>query len=530
MVRLRFLIIQFMPEFKYSNVNDNTPILVGNGQLTDKRGVDGYNYLEILTEVSKQAIEDCNSSLSLKEHIDTVAVIRFVADTPHRDSATSNLWGYPNMPRSLSNALNLSSTNEIYTSTGGNSPQIALNELANRIKDNQIECALLAGGESLDTFVSRLKEGLEVNWEDDPGGEPELIGKSTDGTNDHEKLHGLFDPSSVYPLFANALRGANNQTVEEHMQETGELFESFSKVASENEYSWFPKHRSASEIASVKPENRMIGLPYTKYMNSIMRVNQSSAMIMMSAKKARELGIPESNWIFMHAGACLNDIWYLSDRRDYHSSPAIKACTDSVFNLAGISLNQVNYIDLYSCFPSAVQIAMRELSLQKDDLRGLTVTGGLPYFGGPGNAYVMHSIATMMDKLRSNRGTFGLATANGWYITKHGAGIFSSRPFEGEWNQATDTTHLQTTIDSAKKPNFTETPQGKASVETYTVVHSREGPNKGIIIGRLEDGTRFLANTEKDSSVLDYMCNNDILKTTGVVSTDGKRNIFKPNQ
>ena len=274
----------------------------------------------------------------------------------------------------------------------------------------------------------------------------------------------------------------------------------------------------------------MIGLPYTKYMNSIMRVNQSSAMIMMSAKKARELGIPESNWIFMHAGACLNDIWYLSDRRDYHSSPAIKACTDSVFNLAGISLNQVNYIDLYSCFPSAVQIAMRELSLQKDDLRGLTVTGGLPYFGGPGNAYVMHSIATMMDKLRSNRGTFGLATANGWYITKHGAGIFSSRPFEGEWNQATDTTHLQTTIDSAKKPNFTETPQGKASVETYTVVHSREGPNKGIIIGRLEDGTRFLANTEKDSSVLDYMCNNDILKTTGVVSTDGKRNIFKPNQ
>ena len=77
---------------------------------------------------------------------------------------------------------------------------------------------------------------------------------------------------------------------------------------------------------------------------------------------------------------------------------------------------------------------------------------------------------------------------------------------------------------------FLETPQGKASVETYTVVHSREGPNKGIIIGRLEDGTRFLANTEKDSSVLDYMCNNDILKTTGVVSTDGKRNIFKPNQ
>ena len=142
----------------------------------------------------------------------------------------------------------------------------------------------------------------------------------------------------------------------------------------------------------------------------------------------------------------------------------------------------------------------------------------------------MNSIATMMDKLRLNPGTFGLATANGWYITKHGAGIFSSKPFEGEWNQAIDTSKLQAKIDSADKPNFTETPEGKASVETYTVVHSREGPNKGIIIGRLEDGTRFLANTEKDSSVLEYMSNNDMLKASGYVSTDGKRNIFKPIQ
>ena len=192
-----------MTDISYSNVNDNTPVLVGNSQLTDKRGINGFNYLEILKEVSEEAILDCGASMQLNKHIDTVAVIRFVADTPHRDSATSNLWGYPNMPRSLSNSLNIHAQNEIYTTTGGNSPQLALNELATRIKDDQIECALLAGGEALDTFVGRLKQGLEVNWSDDPGGKPELIGKSLDGTNDHEKLHGLFDASSVYPLFAN---------------------------------------------------------------------------------------------------------------------------------------------------------------------------------------------------------------------------------------------------------------------------------------------------------------------------------------
>ena len=518
-----------MIQSSYENVNDNTPILVGCGQLTDKRGIDGFNYLEILREVSKLALEDCEARIKINEHVDTVAVIRFVADTPNRDSATSNFWGYPNMPRSLSNSLGLSAKNEIYTTTGGNSPQIALNELANRIKDNQIDCALLAGGEALDTFVSRLKEGLEVNWRDDPGGEPEIIGKSTDGTNDHEKMHGIFEPSSVYPLFANSIRNQNGETIEAHMQSTGELFQEFSRVASKNNYAWFPTFRTAEEIAEVKPDNRMIGVPYTKYMNSIIRVNQSSAMILMSAKKARELGIPQSKWIFMYAGSCLNDIWNVSHRQNYHSSPAIRACTEGVFDLANMSVDDLDFIDLYSCFPSAVQIAMKELSLEKDDPRGFTVTGGLPYFGGPGNAYVMNSIATLMNKLRSSPGSFGLATANGWYITKHGAGIFSSEPFEGEWNQVADTSNVQNSIDKAETPDFTESPEGNCSVETYTVVHSRNGPKESIIIGRLEDGKRFIANTLKEPSILEYMSQNDMLNTKGTVSNDGKRNIFTPN-
>ena len=518
-----------MPEISYTRVNDNTPVLVGCAQLTDKRGVEGYNYLEILTEVSKKALIDCEASKDFRQEIDTVGVIRFVADTPQRDSATSDLWGYPNMPRSLARSLGFNAKNEIYTTTGGNSPQIAINELANRIKDKQIECALLSGGEALDTFVTRLKDGLEVNWSDEPGGEPEIIGKSEDGTNVHEKIHGIFNPSSVYPLFANSLRGLNNQTVQEHMNDTGELFERFSKVASKNKYSWFPIHRSAEEIALTQPENRMIGLPYTKYMNSIMRVNQSCALILMSAKKARELGIPTSKWVFMYAGACINDIWNVSDRVDYNSSPAIKACSDNVFELADVKIEELNFIDLYSCFPSAVQIAMKELELSKDDPRGLTVTGGLPYFGGPGNAYVMNSIATMMNKLRSKPNSFGLATANGWYITKHGAGIFSSKPFEGGWNQVADMSNEQISINNQTSPSFTEIPDGEASVETYTVVNSRNGPDYGIIIGRLNDGTRFIANSEKDKQILDYMSNHEMLGKKGYVAREGKRNIFKPH-
>jgi acetyl-CoA C-acetyltransferase len=249
----------------------------------------------------------------------------------------------------------------------------------------------------------------------------------------------------------------------------------------------------------------------------------------VSAKKAREMEIPESKWVFMHAGACLNEIFHLSDRVNYHSSPAIKSCTDAIFNLSGTTQEEMDFLDIYSCFPSAVQIAINELGIQADDPRDLTLTGGLPYFGGPGNAYVLNSMASMVKKLRENPGKFGLVTANGWYLTKHGAGIFSTKPFEGEWDQVVDTSKMQEEINNMDRPAFTETPEGEAVVETYTVVHSREGPSKAIVIGRLDDGTRFISNTEKDEITLNKMMQEEMLGAKGSVSFNGKKNIFKPN-
>jgi acetyl-CoA C-acetyltransferase len=518
-----------MTEVLYSNVNDNTPVLVGCAQYVDKSGSDGKNFLEILDVVARKAIEDCNSQNSLVDELDNVTVIRFVADTPNRDSATNNMWGYSNMPKSLSNSVGACANSLIYTTTGGNSPQLAVNEVSKRINDGNIDCALIAGGEALDTFTKRLKSGLEINWTDHPGGEPEIIGSSIDGANDHEKLYGIFDPSAVYPLFANALRAKEGTSPATHMDEISELFSEFSKVASNNEYAWFPIHRSAEEIAEIKPENRVIGYPYTKYMNSIMRVNQSSALIMTSARKAKEMGIPKSKWVFMHAGACLNDIWHMSDRVNYHSSPAIKACTDSVFERSNTSQEKMDFLDIYSCFPSAVQIAINELGIDIKDPRGLTVTGGLPYFGGPGNSYVLNAMASMIKQLRNNPGKFGLVTANGWYLTKHGAGIFSTKPVDGEWNQVVDTKKIQENINSMTKPAFTRSPEGEATVETYTVVHAREGAYRAIVIGRLNDGTRFLSNTEKDETILNKMMQEEMLGATGTVSFNGKRNIFRPN-
>jgi acetyl-CoA C-acetyltransferase len=193
--------------------------------------------------------------------------------------------------------------------------------------------------------------------------------------------------------------------------------------------------------------------------------------------------------------------------------------------MAGIDVGELTFIDLYSCFPSAVEIGCQELGLAEDDSRGLTVTGGLPYFGGPGNNYVMHAIATMMQKLRAKPGAYGLCTGNGWYVTKHSAGIYSTKPVERPWERE-NPRRYQADIDAMPHPSVTEIPEGRAKVETYTVVTDRKGKRFGIVVGRLENGTRFLANTLDDNATLNSMMREEILGRTGTATTMTPNNLF----
>lgn len=183
--------------------------------------------------------------------------------------------------------------------------------------------------------------------------------------------------------------------------------------------------------------------------------------------------------------------------------------------------------DLYSCFPSAVQIACREMGIPLDDPRGLTVTGGLPYFGGPGNNYVTHSIAQMLDEVRAKPGSFGLVTANGNYVTKQSAGIYSTTPTSKPFAPK-DPAIYQATIDADKGPTVAEAADGAATIETYTVMHDRKGPSYAILFGRLADGRRFIANTPQDPKLLQQMVDNDMLGAAGRVTHKDGLNVFRP--
>ncbi|MCZ6832052.1 MAG: acetyl-CoA acetyltransferase [Gammaproteobacteria bacterium] len=503
------------------------PVLIGAGQTTDKREPAAASTpVELMAEVACRAAADAGPGAALLQAIDTIVAVGLVVDSP--ESASGARGMYANVPRTVSNLLGIEPARQLYSGTGGNTPQMLVNRFAEQIAEGKTSAVLLTGAEALNAMIGRLKQGLDLdNWRDDPGGAPERVSEDRASCNAHETSFGLQTPAVTYPLFENALRGKYGWSLDEHRQKMGELYHRFCKVAADNPLAWFPTERSAEEISTPSETNRYVGFPYTKYLNSIIQVNQGAAVIMTSLARARELGVSDNKMVYLHGCGEANDIWNVSERANYYSSPAVRAIGRKALAMAGKTLADMDYFDIYSCFPSAVQIACDELGLAHDDPRGLTVTGGLPYFGGPGNNYVMHSIATMMDVLRRNPGKFGLLNANGWFVTKHALGIYSTEPISGDWQRENPASY-QGSILEQDHPPFTEAPEGAATVETYTVLHGRKGVERGLVIGRLQDGTRFIAETPADRETLQALMEKDALGLGGSVSRGDGKNIFVP--
>lgn len=512
-------------------MDDRTPVLIGGGQFTYRGDpLAAPSPLGLLAPAVERAAADAGLTPEQLATVDAVAVVAFTVDSPGNRMTIPRLR---NPPASLARKLGAKPRTSIYTETGGNSPQHLMNLLCERIAHGEVDFALAAGAEFLGSLQKKLRAGVPIDDhadQEDDGATPERVGDPRPGVMPYEAAHGLQFPVNTYPLFENALRARDGRSLEAHQRRMGELFAPFTKVAAANPYAWFPTERSAEELITVTERNRMVSWPYPKYLNSIIEVDQSAAVILCSVKKARELGVPEARWVFLHGCADAADLWHPLDRQNYHSSPAMRLAGRRAFEMAGVGVERMSAIDLYSCFPVAVEIGAEAMGLALDDPRGLTVTGGLPYFGGPGNNYVMHSIVEMTARLRRAPGSYGLVTGNGWYLTKQSVGVYASAPTEGPWRRE-DPKGLQREIDALPHPEVTETPEGEAAIETYTVVHDRGGYRMGIVVGRDVAGRRFVAHTPEDEATLRGLEVVESVGRPGRVERhpDGKRNLFTPS-
>jgi acetyl-CoA C-acetyltransferase len=302
----------------------------------------------------------------------------------------------------------------------------------------------------------------------------------------------------VYPLFEVALRARLGLSVDDHIARVGSLWSAFSDVAATNLNAWIRTPLSGTEITVASAENRMIAWPYTKRLCSNNQVDQGAAVIITSVAAAERAGVPRDRWVFLHAGAEAIDHWNVSHRVDLCSSPALRTAGRDAFALAGIASDDIAHIDLYSCFPAAVQIGAIELGLiPAADTNGegwggvgatrpLTVTGGMTFAGGPLNNYPTHGLATMVETLRNDAGSVGLCTANGGYTTEHAVLIASTEPpAAGAYRYS----NPQAEVDALPSVACDDTWRGAVTIESATVVFE-DVPTHALIATRTPEGQR----------------------------------------
>ena len=278
---------------------------------------------------------------------------------------------------------------------------------------------------------------------------------------------------------------------DDYRRQIGELFAPMSAVAAKNPLAWFPVERSAGELVDATPANRMVAYPYTKYVISVMDVDLAGALIVASHEVADALGVPADRRVYLRGWCYATDPVYVAEHDPTWASPAMAAASSAALRAAGVGIDDVAHLDLYSCFPSSVNLALDALGIRPDDARApFTVTGGLPYFGGAGSDYLTHSIATMVDVLRNDPGAVGLCSGVGMHLTKHAYAAYSTSPGSGPVAPP-DRAGVQAALDARPVKAIRDTATGPATVATYTVLHGRDGsPDWGLAVCALPDGDR----------------------------------------
>ena len=340
------------------------PILVGSGQITQREPdpLKALSPMDLTALAGRKAAKDTGAGENILKILDTIVLLRSFSDTSWR--FTCPFGRYSNPPKSLANRLGaIAAKRLIYTYPGGNMPQWCINRMSEMITRGELESALIAGGEALSTQKTAQRSGLVLDWNEDPGGSFEEWGVKTRGWSDMEDRHRMAGAIFAYPMIENSIRKNRGRTIAEHSLEMGKLFSTFAAVAEQNPLADRREGFTAEEIATVGTSNPFIGFPYTRLMNSNAFIDQSAAIILTSVEKAKSLGIPEDRWVYLHGCADAYDHWYLSDRKNFYSSPAMSIVAREAFSMAKCKMEDMEFLDLYSCFPSAVQIACDEMDI-----------------------------------------------------------------------------------------------------------------------------------------------------------------------
>jgi acetyl-CoA C-acetyltransferase len=484
-----------------------TPVLVGYGQVSQRDEDPSVEPIDLMAAAAREAADP-----RVLQAVDSVRIVNILS------------WRYRDPGLLLAQQINAGNATTRYTGVGGNVPQALVNQACLDIQAGRSDLVLIAGAETFRTRTRLRNRGRKPDWTSQDESVP-----FAPGANEGEPLVGtaetridLIRAPHFYAMFEQALRIDAGEPSDVHRTRIAELWAQFSAVAERNPHAWSRTALSADQIRQPSADNRMITWPYTKLMNSNNMVDQGAVIILASAEKAAHLQIATDLWVFPYAGTDAHDTYAIGERDELHRSPAIRLAGRHVLELADIGVDDLDMIDVYSCFPSAVQVAANELGLPLADAdRPLTVTGGLTFAGGPWNNYVTHSIATMAEQLAGKKGQRGLITANGGWLTKHSFGVYGSEPPEHEFRWE----DVQSAVDAEPTRTAQVEWSGVGTVETWTTPFDRDGAaEKAFLAVRTPENSRTLA-VITDAAEADVTVREDIAGAKVAVHADGTANL-----
>lgn len=481
-------------------LDGRTPVIVGVGQAVPREpDLDRMTEPAALAAESlRRAAEDSGAGEALLRAVDQVYAV------------ASASWTYRDLGAAVANELRIEPKHTVMSARyGGDAGQALVNAAGQALADGDASVVLVCGAEVGATLAAAQKAGIEPAWPEqaqdvDPA---PVLGSEREANNEAETAAGLSVPVYTYALMESALRGKLGESPEEHRRTITELWAGLSEVAAANEHAWLPRAFPAERLATADEDNRMVSSPYTKLLCANLQVDMAAGIVITSVAAAEAAGVPQDRWVFLHAGAAAHDEWFVSERADLAASPAIRTIGKAALDHAGLTVDDVQHVDLYSCFPAAVQIAARELGLPVNDpKRPLSVTGGLTFGGGPGNNYGTHAVATLVGRLREDPTAFGLSTSLGWFVTKHAIGIYSAQPPSRPYAA------LRPVLEPAPTRPVHRSWNGAAVVEACTVQYARDGRPEAAIFSTLTpEGGRALVRTT-DAAALAVAVEEDCLR------------------
>ncbi len=486
------------------NASPNTPVLVGIGTAMQKHDdpAESLEAAKLMALAARRAGEDCGQAAILTQ-CDSILVPK-------------GTWTYSDPARLIAKEINANRAKTVLANIGV-LQQTIITRACEAILSGEQQIALVCGGEAKYRAMRASRLGIEASDTAQIDIEPdEFLTISEDIISPVEMQRGMAMPVTPYAMMESAMRYAKGDSIEQNRRELGELYAGFSEIASNNPDAWIREGFSAEDIAVESDRNRMLAFPYTKRMNTQWNVDQSAALLFCSLAKAEELDLDPAKFVFPLAATESDHMTLVSERAELHRCHGARIAGKRVAELADLSLDDIDLLDLYSCFPAAVKAYAQELGIS--DTRPLVVGGSMAFAGGPLNNFVLQSTATMGRLLRKEPQKTGLVSAVSGMLTKQGFCLWSATPNNAGF-QCDDVS--MATASAVRTTPLNAEYVGQARVAGYTVNSIPGFPDSLIAVCDTADGERAIA-TSDNADLIKKACVEELCGRT-VSIADGSK-------